>query len=86
MNKCRTQDFTIFFTTTMVLLTKVVRMVMMVMFAPVPLLIAEYAEIIVVDIRYVAPSVLPKLVRFKGNCDVLFLYSTSVLNSYGVFR
>ena len=52
----------------------------------VPLLIAEYAEIIVVDIRYVAPSVLPKLVRFKGNCDVLFLYSTSVLNSYGVFR
>jgi len=52
----------------------------------VPLLIAEYAEIIVVDIRYVAPSVLPKLVRFRGNCDVLFLYSTSVLNSYGVFR
>lgn len=52
----------------------------------VPLLISEYAEIIVVDIRYVAPSVLPKLVRFKGNCDVLFLYSTSVLNSYGVFR
>ena len=52
----------------------------------VPLLIAEYAEIIVVDIRYVTPSVLPKLVRFKGNCDVLFLYSTSVLNSYGVFR
>jgi len=52
----------------------------------VPLLISEYAEIIVVDIRYVTPSVLPKLVRFKGNCDVLFLYSTSVLNSYGVFR
>jgi len=52
----------------------------------VPLLIAEYAEIIVVDIRYVSPTVLPKLVRFRGNCDVLFLYSTSVLNSYGVFR
>lgn len=52
----------------------------------VPLLIAEYAEIIVVDIRYVTPSLLPKLVRFRGNCDVLFLYSTSVLNSYGVFR
>ena len=52
----------------------------------VPLLIAEYAEIIVVDIRYVVPSALPQLVRFRGNCDVLFLYSTSVLNSYGVFR
>ena len=52
----------------------------------VPLLISEYAEIIVVDIRYVSPSVLPKLVRFRGNCDVLFLYSSSVLNSYGVFR
>jgi len=52
----------------------------------VPLLIAEYAEIIVVDIRYVSPSLLSKLVRFRSNCDVLFLYSTSVLNSYGVFR
>lgn len=54
--------------------------------ALVPLLVSEYEEIIVVDIRYVSPAALPKLVAFRRDCDVLFLYSTSVLNSYGVFR
>lgn len=51
----------------------------------IPLLISEYAEIIVVDIRYASPSALPNYVRFRYGCDVLFLYSTTVLNTYGTF-
>lgn len=50
----------------------------------VPLLAGEYSEIIVVDIRYISPRQLSML-RFRRGCDVLFLYSTSVLNSPGVF-
>ena len=50
-----------------------------------PLLMGEYSQVLVVDIRYVSPSLLGRLVEFDDDCDVLFLYSSSVLNSTGAF-
>lgn len=44
-----------------------------------PLLISGYAKITLVDIRYIHPDLLERFVDFEG-CDVLFLYSTLVLN------
>ena len=46
-----------------------------------PLLAAGYSEITLVDIRYISPSALSKLVDFSGVSDVLFLYSASVVNN-----
>lgn len=50
-----------------------------------PLLLGEYSQVLVVDIRYVSPGYLGSLVGFEDDCDVLFLYSGSVLNSLGAF-
>ena len=44
-----------------------------------PLLTGGYAEITLADIRYIHPDLLEQFVDFEG-CDVLFLYSTLVLN------
>lgn len=44
-----------------------------------PLFIEGYAEITLVDIRLIHPDQLGRLIDFKG-CDVLFLYSSYVLN------
>lgn len=52
----------------------------------VPLLIESYSEIIVADTRYITPSLISSFVDISGDCDVLFIYSTSVLNSRGVFK
>ncbi len=52
----------------------------------VPLLIDAYSEIIVADTRYIAPSYISNFVEINKDCDVLFIYSTSVLNSRGVFK
>ncbi len=46
----------------------------------VPLLAEGYQKITLVDIRYVQPAMLGNLVEFKGQ-DVLFLYSTLILNN-----
>ena len=46
-----------------------------------PLLAAGYTEITLVDIRYISPSALSRLVDFSGVSDVLFLYSASVINN-----
>ena len=49
-------------------------------------LLAEgYAKITLIDIRYLAPELLPRFVDFTGK-DVLFLYSTTVLNSSNTLR
>ena len=48
--------------------------------AMIPLLIADYARVTVVDIRYIQMDVLDRFVEFKGQ-DVLLLYSTLVLNN-----
>ena len=45
----------------------------------VPYLIGAYSEIAVIDTRYISPSLLSDYVDFDG-CDVLFLYSTLLLN------
>lgn len=44
-----------------------------------PLLLSGYSQITLVDIRYIHPNLLGRFVDFTG-CDVLFLYSTLVLN------
>lgn len=45
-----------------------------------PLLAEGYKKITLVDIRYIQPDILSKYIQFK-NQDVLFLYSTLVLNN-----
>lgn len=52
----------------------------------VPLLIDGYSEIIVADTRYIYPSMITDFVEFKDDCDVLFIYSTSVINTRGTFN
>ena len=46
----------------------------------VPLLAEGYSKITLVDIRYISPMVLGNFIDFHGQ-DVLFLYSTLVLNN-----
>ena len=46
-----------------------------------PLLMKGYSKITLVDIRYVASDLLPQFVDFSSTTDVLFLYSTMVLNN-----
>lgn len=45
-----------------------------------PLLLPGYRRITLIDIRYLSPAALDRYVEFHGQ-DVLFLYSTSVLNN-----
>ena len=47
-----------------------------------PLLVQGYRTVTIVDIRYISSSLLDRYLNFD-NQDVLFLYSTSVLNSTG---
>ena len=46
-----------------------------------PLLISGYEQITLADLRYIRPEILEKFISFE-KCDVLFLYSTLVLNSF----
>ena len=48
--------------------------------AMIPLLLADYETVTVVDIRYLQPELLDRFVDFRGQ-DVLLLYSTLVLNN-----
>ena len=58
----------------------------------IPLLVGAYAEITVVDTRYINPILLGNAdypnsyVDFSAADDVLFLYSTTVLNDSGTLR
>lgn len=45
-----------------------------------PLLMSDYSEITLIDTRYINPAVMSNYVEFT-NQDVLFLYSTLVINS-----
>ena len=45
-----------------------------------PLLVKDYARVTLVDIRYMSPTILGNFIEFGGQ-DVLFLYSTLVLNN-----
>ena len=51
----------------------------------IPLLLNDYARITVVDTRYIAPQLLEQYVQFE-NQDVLFLYSTLILNSSSALK
>ena len=51
----------------------------------IPLLMEDYAKITLVDIRYVAPQLLPAWLEFHGQ-DVLFLYSALLLNESGSLK
>ena len=50
-----------------------------------PLLVQGYARVTLVDIRYVNPGLLGQLLEFDGQ-DVLFLYSTLVLNNSAAIK
>ena len=51
----------------------------------VPLLVHDYAKVWVLDTRYVNPAMLGQFVDFADQ-DVLFLYSTLILNSSSALR
>ena len=51
----------------------------------VPLLLADYASVTLVDIRYLSTDLLGNFVDFHGQ-DVLILYSANVLNIEGILR
>ena len=50
-----------------------------------PLLLGGYAKITLVDIRYISTHLLPTFVEIT-NQDILFLFSTTILNQNGLFR
>ena len=51
----------------------------------VPLLVQDYAKVTLVDIRYLQIDMLGRFLEFKGQ-DVLFLYSTLVLNNSSTIK
>lgn len=51
----------------------------------IPLLVKDYRTVTVVDIRYIASDYVGNFVDFHGQ-DVLFLYSTLVLNDSGTLK
>lgn len=53
--------------------------------AMAPLLLSDYARVTLVDIRYVQSGMLGQLLDFHGQ-DVLFLYSTLVLNNSAALK
>ena len=48
-----------------------------------PLLIENYSKITMIDLRYISSDLLGQvdIIDFNENQDVLFLYSTPVINS-----
>ena len=50
-----------------------------------PLLASGYKKITLIDIRYISPSLLDRYVEFDTQ-DVLFIYSTSVLNNSSTIK
>lgn len=53
--------------------------------AVAPLLVSEYKSVTLVDIRYISSAVLERYIDFSGQ-DVLFLYSTLVLNNANTIK
>ncbi len=50
-----------------------------------PLLISEYSEITLIDIRYISAKAVANMIDYT-DCDVLFLYSTPVINASNLFK
>ena len=51
-----------------------------------PLFLESYSKITLVDTRYIVPQFVGEFVSFSENTDVLFLYSSLVLNSSQMLR
>ena len=51
----------------------------------VPLLLQDYKTVTVVDIRYISSAILDRFIDFHGQ-DVLFVYSTLVLNNSSALK
>ena len=51
----------------------------------IPLLTEGYSRITILDTRYIIPDLLGNFAEFE-NADVLFLYSTSILNQSSTLR
>ena len=51
----------------------------------VPLMIHEYSKITLVDIRYISSEILDEYIDFN-NKDVLFIYSTTLLNNSSILK
>ena len=51
----------------------------------IPLLVKDYATVTVVDTRYIDPALLGQYLQFE-NQDVLFVYSTLILNSSSALK
>ena len=53
-----------------------------------PLLINNYEEILLIDLRYVNYNILENYIDFSEyeNSDVLFIYSSRVINKTGILR
>ncbi len=46
----------------------------------IPLLVSEYSKITMIDTRYISPKILSDYIDFEGK-DILFMYSTMVINN-----
>ena len=53
-----------------------------------PIIAEQYEEILLIDLRYINYSILSDYIDFSeyANQDVLFLYSSRVINKAGIFR
>ena len=50
-----------------------------------PLLLESYAEITLIDLRYISTPLVGEYVDFEG-ADILFLYNTSILNNASMLK
>ena len=51
----------------------------------VPLLVGDYSKVTLVDTRYISSDLLDQFIDFRGQ-DILFLYSTLILNSSSAIK
>lgn len=51
-----------------------------------PLLLDGYSSVTLIDIRYISPDIIGNFVEFKDGQDVLFLYSSTIINNSGSIR
>lgn len=51
-----------------------------------PWLLTRYKKIVIIDTRYIASSAIDSYVDLSGADDLLFLYSTSILNTGGILK
>ena len=51
----------------------------------VPLLVRDYSKVTLVDTRYLSSDLLDQFIDFHGQ-DVLFLYSSLILNSSSAIK